>query len=77
MTTTMYRVEGLRTALVMARAIEQLAQLPGVSEVTVNLVRHGSSLLWLRATPNLAPALVSDCLSAVGAHMEGAGPRAA
>lgn len=79
MTTATYSVNGLTSAMAMAKAIERLALLPGVTQVTVHLpvqlAHEKRSVLLLRTTAIVPAAQVSACLRAVGARLANPAPR--
>ena len=73
MTTASYSVRGLTSAMAMATAIERLALLPGVTQVTVRLpsqlTQEKRSVLWLQTTSTVSAVQVGACLRAVGARL--------
>lgn len=74
MTSTTYRVEGLRSALEMAMVMENVATITGVSGVEVDLVRQATSKLTVQATSAVSDAQVRDILRRAGLRLRAGGP---
>jgi hypothetical protein len=69
MTTSSYGIEGLRTPLAMADAIERVSTLPGVTEVAVTLGHGAPSPLTVQSGPELSTTELLHCLQDVGLRL--------
>lgn len=74
MTTTTYRVDGLRNAADMALLMERVTGIAGVSGVEVDLRRSAPSLLAVRGAEPLSAARLGDRLVGTGLHVVITGP---
>lgn len=71
MTTSTYTLTGLCSASGMAELIERLSLLPGVSQVSVDLGRHGPSLLVLQGAAKPSEAQIRSHLRPAGVRLTG------
>lgn len=69
MTTSSYRIDGLRSALAMAVAIERVSTLPGVTEVAMTLGHGAPSPLTVQSAEELSAPELRRCLQGVGLQL--------
>lgn len=70
-TTTMYAVTGMTCAHCVSAVTSELSKLPGVTEVTVDLVPGGASQVAVRSTGPLDTDAVAEAVDEAGYEMAG------
>jgi copper chaperone len=71
MTSTRYRVSGMTCGHCVAAVIEEISKLPGVQQVSVDLVAGGESAVTVTSESPLPEAAVREAVDEAGYQLTG------